>query len=94
MNDFQLALSIGIPSLLVILSWIHNNIRLSRLVSSLDTANRRVDETNRRIDETNRRFDDLIRGINADMSSLRDSIHRDMIGLHERLATVEARQPS
>ena len=87
MNDTQLALSIGIPSLLVILSWIHNNTRLARLESSSDA-------TNRRVDETNRRLDDLIRGINTDMNSLRDSIHRDMIGLHERLAAVEARQAS
>jgi hypothetical protein len=26
--------------------------------------------------------------------ALRDSIHRDMVSLHERVATVEARQPN
>ena len=87
MNDTQLAFSIGIPSLLVILSWIHNNTRLSRLEAASDATSRRIDDTNHRIDS-------LTHSIHTDMSSLRDSIHRDMIGLHERLASVEARQPS
>lgn len=86
MNEMQLALSIGIPSLLVILSWIHNNTRLSRLESGFDNTNLRLDDTNHRIDSLTHR-------IHADMNSLRDSIHRDIIGLHERLATMEARQP-
>ena len=30
--------------------------------------------------------------IRSEMVTLRDSIHRDMISLHERVATVEAKQ--
>ena len=32
--------------------------------------------------------------LNRDMTLLRDSIHLDIIGLHERVAAVEARQNS
>jgi hypothetical protein len=37
-------------------------------------------------------FRSEIGSLRSEMFQLRDSIHRDMIGLHERLATVEAKQ--
>ena len=78
MTNSQLILSIGIPSVLVVLSWIHNNTRLSRLEMGFDNMGRRMDA--------------LVETTHKEMTSLRDSIHRDMIGLHERLAVVESKQ--
>ncbi len=31
--------------------------------------------------------------LRAEIITLRDNIHRDMVGLHERIAVVEAKQP-
>jgi hypothetical protein len=72
-----LLLSIGIPSLLVILSSIQQNARLTRLEANFDKNNESIE----------RKFD----GMRSEMVALRDSIHRDMIALHERVAVVEAK---
>ncbi len=85
MTDLQLILTISIPSLLVILSWIQNNTRLSRLEAALDINNRRVDESNRRID-------DLQRMQHADMVNLLSEMGRlreEMSKLRERVALLE-----
>ena len=44
MTNLQLLLSIGVPSLLIVLSWVTNNQRLSRLEAGLDATNRRLDD--------------------------------------------------
>jgi hypothetical protein len=77
-TNLQLLLSIGIPSLLVLV-----NIALNKS----DVGNLRSDVIALRSEMTQMRVD-----INRDMAQLRDSIHRDMIGLHERVAVVEAKQ--
>ncbi len=85
MTNLQLLLSISIPSVLVVLSWISNNVRLS-------TLEKRVDGLDGRIDALSNRLDGRI-------NSLADSHHRDMLqimqaltGLHERVAIVESKQ--
>jgi hypothetical protein len=78
MTNVQLMLSIGIPSLLIVLSWVQQSARFSRLESSVD----------RLADSVDRRFESM----RSEMVALRDSIHRDMITLHERVAVVEAKQ--
>ncbi len=76
MNNLQLALSIGIPSLLVVLSWINNNTRLSRLESASDMNNRRMD--------------DLQRSMHSDMLSFQAAVLGELANMRERLASVEA----
>jgi hypothetical protein len=78
MTNLQLLLSIGIPSLLIVLSWIQQSSRVSRLETSMDRGFESVD----------RRFE-IMRN---EMVALRDSIHRDMVALYERVAVVEAKQ--
>jgi hypothetical protein len=72
-NNNQLYLSIGIPSLLVILAWISN----------------RADSVALRAEMIQLRKD-----VSQELISFRDSIHRDIISLHERVAVVETRQQS
>jgi len=60
MTDTQLLLSIGIPSLLVVLSWISNNSR--------------HDATNARIDRMEGRFDELIAAVHGDSLELMRAI--------------------
>jgi hypothetical protein len=79
-TNLQLLLSIGIPSLLIVLSWLQQGSRIGRLESAL----------NRHADSVVRRFE----SIRSEMVALRDSIHRDMVALHERVAVVEAKQNS
>ncbi len=52
--------------------------RLARIESGIDSFAREM------------RSD--LKDMRAEMISLRDSIHRDMVPLHERMATVEAKQ--
>ena len=74
MTNAQLYLSIAIPSVLVILSWVL--IALSWMQQDKRMA----------------RIESLVDSTRSEMITLRDSIHRDMVPLHERLATVEAKQ--
>ncbi len=76
MNNLQSALSIGLPSLLIILSWIHNNTRLSRVGAASDA--------------TNRRMDDLQRSMHSDMLSFQAAILGELANMRERIATAEA----
>jgi hypothetical protein len=89
MTNLQLLLTIGIPSLLVILSWVQQSSRLSRLEASTDKGFEAVD---RKFEAVERRFEAFRDSIHGEMVALRDSIHRDMVPLHERVAIVEAKQ--
>jgi len=44
MTNLQLLLSIGIPSLLIVLSWITNNSRFDRIEKRLDLHDARFNE--------------------------------------------------
>jgi hypothetical protein len=78
MTNVQFLLSIGIPSVLVILSWISNNTRLSRLETASDALQRRMD--------------DFQRGMHNDMLSFQAALLGEMANLRERVAAVEARR--
>ena len=42
--NLQAYLTVSVPSVLVILSWIHNNSRLNRLEAGQDALNKRTGE--------------------------------------------------
>ena len=67
----QLVLTVSIPSILVILSWIHNNTRLSRLENGQDNANKRLDE--------------MVRGFHNDMMSFQASMLEAVFQIRERV---------
>ena len=77
MTNSQLWLAIGIPSVLVVLSWIQQNARFSAM--------------ERRFEVIDQKFDGKFDSMRTEMITLRDTIHRDMITLHERVAVVEAK---
>lgn len=58
----QLALSVGVPTLAVLVGILINNSRLSDLRSHMDSqfasVDRRFDAVNQRFDDVNQRFDD------------------------------------
>ena len=87
LEKYQVLLSLSggvVPSILVVLSWIHNNTRLNRLEVGLDA-------TNKRIDELNRRMDDQVRGFHSDMMGFQAAILESNFQLRERVAVVEAK---
>lgn len=51
MTDSQLFLSIGIPSFLIVLSWISNNVRFNGIDKRIDAVERRLDGHEKRFDE-------------------------------------------
>ena len=83
MTNLQLLLTIGIPSVLVILAWISNNTRLA-------LHDKRFDDMGRRFAEIDKRFNEVISAQHRDALE----IMRNMTSLHERVAVVEARRAS
>ena len=78
MTNVQLLLSIGIPSVLVILGWLSNNARLASLEQRFDRFETNVEQ----------RFNSVLDASHRDALE----IMRAMTALHERVAVVEARQ--
>ena len=89
MTNAQFALSVSIPRLLVILSWIHNNTRLSRLELASDVSNRRMDDLHREMQSEMR---ELQRGLHNDMLSFQSAILGEIANIRERVSVVEARR--
>jgi hypothetical protein len=85
MSNVQLLLSIGIPSLLIVLSWINNNSRFERIERRLDDHDRRFEKMDERFNE---RFDQVIASTHKDSLE----ILRAMFSIHERMAVVETKQ--
>jgi hypothetical protein len=81
MTDLQLLLAIGIPSLLVVLSWISNNSRH-------DATNARIDRMEGRFDGLESRLNELLEAVHGDSLELM----RAITALHERVAVVETKQ--
>lgn len=77
MNNTQLYLSIGIPTLTVILAWVSNRSDINRLSDKLDSTAVRLSE---RMEAMNRAHHD-------DMNMLMSY----MVPLHERMAKLESR---
>jgi hypothetical protein len=87
-TNLQLYLTIGIPSILIVLSWLANSVRFSAIDSRFERIDRRLDAIDRRLDAHDRRFDDVIANGHKDALE----IMRSMTALHERVAVVEAKQ--
>jgi len=85
MTNLQLLLTIGIPSLLVVLSWMSNNSRFAANEKRVDALEQKMD---RKFDEVERRFQDVISAQHRDALE----ILRSMTALHERVAVVETKQ--
>ena len=84
-TNLQLLLSIGIPSLLVVLSWINNNHRFTAIEKRLDDHDRRFVALENRMES---RFNEIL------MANHKDALEimRAMTALHERVAVLETRQ--
>jgi tetrahydromethanopterin S-methyltransferase subunit G len=69
MTNLQLLLTIGIPSLLVVLSWLSNNARFAALEKRLDAlelkTDRKFEQIDRKFEEIDRRFDEMERRFEA-----------------------------
>jgi hypothetical protein len=87
-TNLQLLLSIGIPSFLVVLSWISNNARFTALEARITSLESRILGLENRMTALESHLNEAI------MSQHRDSLEimRNMASLHERVALVEARQ--
>jgi DNA anti-recombination protein RmuC len=59
MTNLQLLLSIGIPSILVVLSWISNNSRLADHEKRFDSIDKRFDSVDKRFESIDKRFDSI-----------------------------------
>ncbi len=82
MNNTQLYLSIGIPSLLVVLAWLSNKSDMSALRSEVkgEISGLRAEIRS-----------DMI-ALRAEMIGLRKEIYEALIPLHERMAVIETKQ--
>ena len=92
-------LAASIPSVLVAMSWAQNNVRLSRLESTVDMRFSRVeseiDRISSRVDQMSTRMDQMsarIEGVQVQSHADALSILKAMTDLHERVAKVEVRQ--
>ncbi len=84
----QFILSFSIPSVLVILSWIHNNTRLTRLESRMESGLGALDK---RVDETNRRTDTMLSGFHNDRMSFQATLLEAVFQMRERVTAVETK---
>ncbi len=84
-TNIQLLLSIGIPTLMILLAMYNSNARLDSVEKRID---KRLDTIDRRLDSHEARFDDLKQSNHKDALE----IMRQMTALHERVAVVEAKQ--
>lgn len=77
--QFVALLSPAIGSfVLVILAWMFTNTRIGRVEAAVYKLGAEMSQ--------------LRRDLHAELSTFRDSIHRDMVGLHERVAVAESKQ--
>jgi hypothetical protein len=88
MNNTQLYLSIGIPTLTVILAWLSNRSDLNRLNDKVDRLG----------DTLHGKIDRQGESLRAELAALRIDHHKDnvalmgyMVPLHERMAKLESR---
>jgi sensor domain CHASE-containing protein len=82
MNDTQLYLSIGIPTVTVILAWLSNKADMNTLRSEVKADNSAL----------RAEFKAEINALRAEMMNLRKEIYEALIPLHERMAVIEIKQ--
>lgn len=85
MTNTQLLLSIGIQSLLILVSWVTNNTRFDRIEKRLDGHDARFD----RMDD---KFSAKIDGLQSANHKDALEILRQLTAVHERIAVVEEKQ--
>ncbi len=78
MNDTQLYLSIGIPTVTVILAWLSNKADINALRAELNAHRAEVKAD--------------FSAMRAEMINLRKEIYEALIPLHERMAVIEVKQ--
>ncbi len=88
MNNTQLYLSIGVPTLTVILAWLSNRSDINRLSDKVD----RMGEV------LNGKIENQGSSLRAELTAIRNDHHKDnmalmgyMVPLHERMAKLEPR---
>ncbi len=83
MNNTQFYLSIGIPTLTVLLAWLSNRSDINRLNDKVDrlAESLRAEMTSLRID-INREMLALRNDMSRDMIAFRKEIHEDLMILH------------
>jgi len=82
MNNTQLYLSIGIPTLTVILAWVSNRSDINRLNDKMDKLGEAL----------RNEMLSFRREVASEMIAFRREVHGDLIMLHERVVKVETRQ--
>ena len=94
MNNIQLYLSIGIPTLTVILAWLSNRSDINRLNDKMD---RMGESLNTKMDNQGSSLRAEMSSLRSEMISLRNDHHKDnltlmsyMVPLHERMAKLES----
>ncbi len=74
MTDLQLLLSIGIPSLLIAMSLLQNNVRFNAIEKRMDGLNKRADGADGRFTK-----------IDNELRDFRAQHHQDLMALHTDL---------
>jgi hypothetical protein len=85
MTDLQLLLSIGIPSLLIALSMLQNNVRFTAIEKRMDGMDKRADGTDGRFTRIETGIDARFSKIDTDLREFRAEHHKDLMALHEDL---------
>ena len=82
--NLQAYLTVSVPSVLVILSWIHNNTRLNRLEAGQDALNKRTGEVYKRMDS-------MVASFHNGMMNFQASILEAVYQIRERVTVLEAK---
>ena len=85
MTDLQLLLSIGIPSLLIALSMLQNNVRFTALEKRIDGLDKRADGTDARFNRMDASLDARFNKFDADLRAFRTEHHQDLAAIHADL---------
>ncbi len=78
MNDTQLYLSIGIPTVTIILAWLSNKSDINTLRTEVKADNAALRAE--------------MNGLPTEMINLRKELYEALIPLHERMAVIEVKQ--
>ena len=78
MNNMQLYLSIGIPTLTIILAWLSNRSDINRLNDKVD---RLGENLNTKIESQGTSLRSEMSGLRSEMISLRNDHHKDNLAL-------------
>jgi len=104
MNNTQLYLSIGLPMLVFILTWLSNRAEMTKHIDRLDrqfeglrgemiSLRRDMNaDINALRSDINADMNALRSAINGDMVAFRREVHGDLLMLHERVVKVESKE--